>query len=216
LNDLWIAYIISAAFLGIVILINLTVGFATTGNDDKDRGTCCRFRGCATGCVVKAIFAINYILFFSIFAATIIFAILLFICFITANLCNDGRQVTVIREQSPFFGTAGYAEDLQQIDLRQFSPLLNMKGNETQLLLFKDHRLKKLCTDYLPGILFYVILVAVGFVLMTIGFVHFLINLSINWVRRTTTQKYAELFYINGAEMIAFGGDDHQDVGHRY
>ena len=90
-----------------------------------------------------------------------------------------------------------------------------MKGNETQLLLFRDHRLKKLCTDYMPGILFYVILVSLGFVLMTIGFVHFLVNLSINWVRRTTTQKYAELFYINGAEMIAFGGDD-QEIGHRY
>lgn len=195
-------------------MINLTVGFATTGNDDKDRsGTCCR--GCATGCVVKTVFAINYLLFIVIFTATIIFAILLFICFITRSLCNDGRYVTFNREESVYLGTANYAENLQQIDLRQFSPLLNMKGNETQLLLFRDHRLKKLCTDYMPGILFYVILVSLGFVLMTIGFVHFLVNLSINWVRRTTTQKYAELFYINGAEMIAFGGDD-QEIGHRY
>src|SRR5947208_2036424 len=57
LNDLRVGYIIFASVIGVVILVNLTVGFATTGTDDKERrrgcDTCCCARGSATGCVVK-------------------------------------------------------------------------------------------------------------------------------------------------------------------
>jgi len=133
------------------------------------------------------------------------------------SLCNDGRFATVDTKQAIVSGIANTLDEAQQIDLRQFAPLIGLtRSNETQLMLFRDHRLKKLCSDYMPGLLFHVLLVSIGMIMLTIGFVNFLINLSVNWVRRTTTQKYAELFYINGAEMIAFGGDDHQDIGHRY
>ena len=56
---------------------------------------------------------------------------------------------------------------------------------------------------------FYVILCTSGLLLMCIGFMNYLINLSVNWVRISTKQKYAELIYINGAEMTAFGDPNH-------
>lgn len=216
-----VACIILAIVIAIIVFVNLTVGFATTGKTDKERPSscrsCCCSRGYATGCVVKTVFVINYILYYLILALTLAFAVLLFSCFCMSRLCNEGRYTTVVPSEAVFLGQVNYAENLQQIDLRQLSPLLALRANETQLMLFKDHRLKKLCVDYMSSLLFYVLLASIGSLLMTIGFVNFLITLSINWVRRTTKQKYAELFYINGAEMIAFGGDDVQnDVSPRF
>lgn len=224
LNDLKVVYIICAAFLGTIVLVNLIVGFATTGKDEKERSSrssccfCC-FKSTITGCVVKTVFAVNYILFYAIFALTVLLTVALFICYIMSRLCNDGRYVTVNRVDSTYMGRADYADDLQQIDLRQLSPLLKLRANETDLLLFKEHRLKSLCVDYMSGLLTYVLLSALGFFLMLIGFVNYLINIGVNWARKNAKQKYAELFYINGAEMTTFGGDtDPQDdlAAHRY
>lgn len=204
-------YIICAAFLGTIVLINLIVGFATTGKDDKERSSrssccfCC-FKSTVTGCVVKTIFLLNYILCFAVFALTIILSIDFFICYIMTRLCNDGRFVNVNPIDSTYMGQANYAENLQQIDMRQFSPFFQLRSNETDLLLFKEQRLKKL-SDYMSGLLTYVLLSTIGSILMCIGFVNYLINIGVNWARNTTKQKYAELFYINGAEMVAFGGD---------
>lgn len=212
LSDVRVGCIILTVFVAIIVTVNLTVGFATTGKSDKERPSscrsCCCSRGYATGCVVKTVFVINYILYYTILALTLCFAVLLFCCYCMSQLCNEGRYTTVNPTDAVFLGQVNYAENLQQIDLRQLSPLLSLRANETNLLLFKDHRLKKLCVDYMSSLLFYVLLASIGSLLMSIGFVNFLITLSINWVRRTTKQKYAELFYINGAEMIAFGGDD--------
>ena len=213
--------IILTTLVAVIVTVNLTIGFATTGKGDKERPSgcrsCCCGRGYATGCVVRTVFVLNYILYYLILALTLLFAVVLFCCFDVSRLCNDGRYTTVNQTEAVFLGQVNYAENLQQIDLRQLSPLLGLRANETNLMLFRDHRLKKLCVDYMSSLLFYVLLTSIGFLLMSIGFVNYLVTLSINWVRRTTKQKYAELFYINGAEMIAFGGDDAQpDMAPRY
>ena len=213
--------IILTTLVAVIVTVNLTIGFATTGKGDKERPSgcrsCCCGRGYATGCVVRTVFVLNYILYYLILALTLLFAVVLFCCFAVSRLCNDGRYTTVNPTEAVFLGQVNYAENLQQIDLRQLSPLLGLRANETNLMLFRDHRLKKLCVDYMSSLLFYVLLTSIGFLLMSIGFVNYLVTLSINWVRRTTKQKYAELFYINGAEMIAFGGDDAQpDMAPRY
>ena len=221
LSDVRVACIIFTSLIAIIVTVNLTVGFATTGKGDKERPSgcrsCCCSRGYATGCVVKTVFLVNYVLYYLVLALTLLFAVLLFCCFTVSRLCNEGRYTTVNPQEAVFLGQVNYAENLQQIDLRQLSPLLGLRANETQLMLFKDHRLKKLCVDYMSSLLFFVLLTSIGCLLMSIGFVNYLITLSINWVRRTTKQKYAELFYINGAEMIAFGGDDGpNDLSARY
>lgn len=202
---------IASAVLAVIVVINLTVGFGTTGKSDKGRGSrlgCCN-RGTATSCVVKSVFAINYLLFPLIFALTLILGIALFLCYIMSRLCNDGTYTTVSHfERGYVQPNINFAENHQQIDLRQFAPILNLRQNETNLLLFENVRLKKLCVDYVQSLDPYMILGFVGFILMTFGFINYLINLTANWVRLSTRLKYAELFYINGAEMIAFGQED--------
>lgn len=68
--------------------------------------------------------------------------------------------------------------------------------------------MKRLCGDYISALTFYIILCSVGMTLVCIGFVNFIINLSVNWARTSTKQKYAELMYLNGAEMTAFNDGD--------
>ena len=202
---------IGSVVLAVIIVINLTVGFATTGKNDKGRGSrlgCCN-RGTATSCVVKSVFAINYLLFPVIFLLTLILGMCLFLCYIMSRLCNDGTYATVSHYDRGYIQpNINFAENSQQIDLRQFAPILNLRQNETNLLLFQNVRLKKLCVDYVQSLDPYMIMGFLGFVLMTFGFINYLINLTANWVRIATRQKYAELFYINGAEMIAFGDGD--------
>jgi hypothetical protein len=209
-NDLKVVYVILTAALAVIIVVNLLVGFATTGKGDKARAPGCRVCGCsrgtATSCVVKSIFVVNYILFYLILALTLCLVVCLFICYVMSRLCNEGRYVTVSTHETGYVQpNINFAENNQQIDLRQFAPLLHLRSNETNLLLFQNYRLKKLCIDYMSSLTFYVILGSVGFLLMCAGFMNYLINLSVNWVRISTKQKYAELIYINGAEMTAFG-----------
>lgn len=205
-----VIYVISATVIGVLIAINLTIGFATTGRGEKPgRGGCKCGRGSATGCVVKWIFVINYVVTMILFVTTVIFLIALFLCYIMTRLCNEGRFVTASSYERGYIPpNVDFAEsDQQQIDMRQCAPILNLRSNETHLLIFQGHRLKKLCVDYMANLNFYTILSSIGFILMFTGFINYLINLSVNWARLSTKQKYAELVYINGAEMIAFGSD---------
>jgi len=139
--------------LSIIIVVNLLVGFATTGRGDKQRGGCrvcgCT-RGTATSCVVRSIFVLNYVIYYLIIAVTLALVIALFVCYVMSRLCNEGRYVTVSTHETGFTPlTSNVAEADQQIDLRQFAPLLHLRSNETNLLLFRDYRLKKLCIDYM-------------------------------------------------------------------
>lgn len=209
-NDLKVVYVILTAVLGVIIVVNLLVGFATTGKSNKSRAPGCRICGCtrgtATSCVVKTVFVVNYIIYYLVLAVTLALVVALFICYIMSRLCNEGRYVTVSTHETGYIPpNINFAENNQQIDLRQFAPLMSLRPNETNLLLFQNYRLKKLCIDYMSSLTFYVILGTVGFLLMCCGFMNCLINLSVNWVRISTKQKYAELIYINGAEMTAFG-----------
>lgn len=220
LNDLKVVYVICAAVIGVLVATNLTIGFATTGRGEKaGRGGCKCGRGSATGCVVKSVFVINYTVTMILFVTTVLFLIALFLCYIMTRLCNEGRFVTASSYDRGYippnidFGES----DQQQIDMRQFAPILNLRSNETHLLIFQSHRLKKLCVDYMANLNFYTILSSLGFILIFIGFINYLINLSVNWARLSTKQKYAELVYINGAEMIAFGSDSVTgDVNQRF
>ena len=202
--------------ISIIIVINLLIGFATTGSTARNKGKSCETCGCssasATTCLIKTVFVVNYLLFCLLILLTIIVLITLFICYVLSNLCNEGAHMIVnpVNAEWPYPSDVRPGQSAQYIDLRQFSPLLALRSNETQFLYFKDDRLKKLCGDYVSALMFYIILCSVGMALMCSAFLNFLINLSVNWVRISAKQKYAEIMYLNGAEMTAFNeGTEH-------
>ncbi|XP_015795804.1 uncharacterized protein LOC107372151 [Tetranychus urticae] len=216
-NDFKVVYIIFCAFLSAIILINLMIGCMTTGrNTSHYTGQPgCTFCGSATSCLVKCVFIANYILFYLILALTIAFTVALFICYIMSRLCSEGRTYDE-PNGSNHLPPSEVTDSSQQLNLKLFAPLLNIKPNETDhLLVFEGYKLKKLCVDYLSNLYLYIILCFVGFLLLCSGFLNYLINLSINWARITTSQKCAELIYLNSAEMTAFG-DDSIEVGGRF
>jgi hypothetical protein len=187
-----------------------------TGNTDSRKRKPCRTCGCTTAstttCLIKCIFVVNYILFYFLLLLAFVVFITLFLCYALTNLCNEGTRVLLYHNaERPYPSDTRPGQSGQFIDLRQFSPLLSLRSNETEFLYFKDDRLKKLCGDYVSALMFYVILCSVGMFLLCSGFINFLINLSVNWVRMSTKQKYAEILYLNGAEMTAFneGNGDH-------
>lgn len=201
-----------AVILLVIILTNLLIGWVTTGRKTSHyspNGSC----GIANSCVVRTIFIINYILFYLIIVLTLILAISCFICFTMSHLCSEGKTVSDSHHSNSF--PSEIRESNYELNLKLFAPLLKLRPNETELLLFRDHRLKKLCVDYMSHLYLYIILAFGGFLLLFSGFLNFLINLSVNWTRVTTNQKCAELMYINASEMIELGGST-SDPGPRY
>lgn len=201
-------YIVFSVFTSIIILIDLLIGFATTGrNHAAKRGTCL-FCGCTrtstTTFIIKSVLVVNYILFYFLLILTLAVFIVLSLCYLLTNLCNEGTKVYVRQCEWPFQTDTNAGVSSQYIDLRQFSPLLTLRSNETEFLYFKGDRLKKLCGDYVSALMFYIILCSIGLFLLSSGFVNFLMNLSVNWARTSTKQKYKEILYLNGAEMTAF------------
>lgn len=213
-------YIVFTTFVSAIIVINLLIGFATTGHSGSPgKKHTCRTCGCTrastTTCIIKSVLIVNYILFYFLLALTLTACIVLFICYTLTDLCNEGTKVIVHHNTGWHPQDPRPGQNSQFIDLRQFSPMLNLRWNETEFMYFKDDRLKKLCADYISILLFYAILCSMGLFLLCAGFVNFLINLSVNWVRISTKQKYAEIMYLNGAEMTAFG-EGHGEPGSRF
>ncbi|XP_053209186.1 uncharacterized protein LOC128393086 [Panonychus citri] len=216
-NDVKVVYIIFCTLLTVVILINLMIGCMTTGRKASQYmgSPGCSLCGSATSCLVKCVFIANYILFYLILALTIAFTVVLFICYIMSRLCSEGRTYDE-PSGSNHLPASEVTDSSQQLNLKLFAPLLNVRPNETgHLLVFEGYKLKKLCIDYLSNLYLYVILCFTGFILLCSGFLNYLINLSVNWARISTSQKCAELIYLNSAEMTAFGGES-LDVGGRF
>ena len=128
-----------------------------------------------------------------------------------SQLCSEGKTLSESNLGNSF--TSEIRESNYELNLKLFAPILKLKKNETELLLFRDHRLKKLCVDYMSHLYLYIILTFAGFLLLLSGFLNFLINLSVNWARTTTNQKCAELMYINASEMVGFGGNANDELG---
>ncbi|CAG2109369.1 unnamed protein product [Medioppia subpectinata] len=210
LSDLKVWYVVLTIFVSVIIVINLFIGFATTGTAGTKKGKPCRTCGCTrastTSCLIKTVFVVNYILFYFLVLLAIIVLLTLFVCYVLSDLCNEGIDLIVepLNVNNPFPNDIRAGQSSQYLDLRQFSPLLSLRANETQFLYFKDNRLKKLCDDYVSALYFHIILCSIGMVSLCAGFLNFLINLSVNWVRISAKQKYAEILYLNGAEMTAF------------
>lgn len=114
-------------------------------------------------------------------------------------LCNEGPAINLVTDVHSRLPT----EINKLLDMRQFSPVLGLRQNETQLLYFQGQRLQKLCSDYVENIYFHVILCTVGLMLACAGFVNYLINFSVNSAKLSTSQKFVELMYLNN-EMAPF------------
>ena len=191
------------------------IGFATTGSSTARKASprvCGCSRSSTTTCLIKTVVVVNYLLFYFLVVLTIVVLVILFICYVLTSLCNEGTHLIVNPQNPdwPYPTDTRPGQSPQYLDLRQFSPLLALRSNETQFLYFKDDRLKKLCGDYVSALMFHIILCSVGMTLLCAAFVNFLITLSVNWVRISAKQKYAEIMYLNGAEMTAFNeGTEH-------
>ncbi|XP_015787962.1 uncharacterized protein LOC107365015 [Tetranychus urticae] len=209
----WI-YSSFSILVSITILINLLIGCMTTGRRITRYGSVssCGFCGKLTTILLKMIFGLNYLLFLIILILTLIGSIALFNCYVMSRLCNDGlaysSDSSLPSSSSSPLTTNGLPEETvdlnQSLNLKIFGSLLSVRSNETSLLLFKGHRLKKLCIDYISSLYLYLILTFTGFLLLTWGFINFLINLSVNMARIATRRKCAELIYINSPEMANF------------
>ncbi|CAG2170052.1 unnamed protein product, partial [Oppiella nova] len=94
LSDLKVWYVVFTVFVSVIIVINLFIGFATTGTAGTKKGKPCRTCGCTrastTSCLIKTVFVVNYILFYFLVLLTIIVLLTLFVCYVLSDLCNEG------------------------------------------------------------------------------------------------------------------------------
>lgn len=178
------------------------------------RGCCSpdnNFTVSASNFFVKSIFILNYVLYYVILLLSFVVACTLLLTFLLHVLCTTGKCISTVQltpnPQSLCLNKENDETGASNgmIDLRQFSPIFNLKSNETELLLIRGVSLKKLCTDYRRELIPNIIVCFVGFILLLWGFVNFLINISVNYAKISTKRKYAEIYYINSTtEMMPF------------
>lgn len=209
LNDLKVSYIFVAIFIIIVIIFNLVIGFVATDQslyraiDSPTRGRdCCAvtcLKGSTAVCLLQTFLAFNYIIYYVLLMITIVSFIALYTSYIATTLCNVSPAVNMVSDvhaKDPTY-------DDKLLDLRQFAPVIGLRGNETQLLYFQGERLSKFCLNYVSKMNFHVVLCTIGFLLACAGFVNYLINFSVNSAKLSTKQKLSELIYLN-SEMSPF------------
>lgn len=204
LNDLKVSYIFVALFIVIVIIFNLVVGFIATDQspyraiespNSRNRGCCpvtC-LKSSTAVFLLQTFLAFNYIIYYVLLMITILSFVALYTSHLATTLCNEGYKVNY--KLDVHANIPDGADKL--LDLRQFSPVIGLESNETQLLLFQGVRFSKLCTEYVSRFYFHVILCTVGFMLACAGFVNYLINFSVNSTKLSTKQKFTELVYLN-------------------
>lgn len=200
----------------IIILTNLIIGFATSSATLTTKGakdSCSCTRNSTTNCLVRFVFLLNQLIFIIVLLLLIAFCVFSFVLFVLTTLCNDeSRSVEMLLNHDRSFEQAYPGNS---INLQPFAPMLFFKGNETQMLLFRDNRLKTLCRDYVSTLTLYNLIALLGIVLLFIGFHCYLINLTVNRIRIATYKKYTELLYLNGTELNTFN-DASYDNGERF
>lgn len=218
INDLKVFLLFVACFIAVIILINLSIGFATSSsrlNTKRSRRDCFCSRHSTTNCLIRFVFLINQLIFFLVLILLIIFCITSFVFFILTVLCTDENRTTEALLNNDKSFDLAQSNNNQGINLQPFGSLLMFNSNETHLLLFKDNRLKILCRDYVSTLTLYNLITLLGILLLYIGFHCYLINLTVNRIRISTYKKYTELLYLNGTEMNTFN-DNSYDTGERF
>lgn len=210
--------------IAIVILTNLIIGFATSSskfdgkatNRRAASGNCFCSRHSATNCLIRFVFFINLIIFIVVLVLLVLLCLVLFASYILTTLCTADApppaQDAVLNGAEKAFNPA-YSNNV--INLQPFASVLAFNSSETDLLIFKDHRLNSLCRDYVSTMTLYTAITLLGMTLLYIGFHCYLINLTVNRIRIATYKKYTELLYLNGTEMNTFN-DASYDNGERF
>lgn len=210
LNDLKVAYIFGALFIIIVIIFNLVIGFVAADQSvyrsvespSRPARGCCAvtcLKSSTAVCLLQTFLAFNYIIYYVLLLITILSFIALYTTSIAAILCNEAPAINLNIEAHSKIPL----EDNKLLDLRQFAPVINLRSNETELLLFKGQRFQRLCLDHVAKFNFHIILCTMGFLLACAGFVNYLINFSVNSAKLSIKQKFSELVYLN-SEMSPF------------
>lgn len=209
------------AFVAILMMINLIIGFATSSVklDPKgiERKQCFCSRHSATNCLIRLIFLLNQFVHLIILILLIIFSLSAFSLYLTGTICTHETNNSM---NDPHNGQdSKYGESLQnQINLQPFSGLLFFQPRQSEMLIFRENRLKVLCRDFVPTLTLYNLITLLGLALLYIGFHSYLINLTVNRIRISTYKKYTELLYLNSTEMQIFGpnADCSFDVPERF
>lgn len=236
--------------LGLVIIINLLVGFATASTNLSTSSStsshrrlrqsnggcgCLCFRHSATNVLIRTMFGVNQLIHFLFLLLLIGFCLLSFVAYLMTTLCNNASheeyQMATAGNgnggQFPGATDPAYTAYSASINLQPFTPLLAMFNSsaDSQLLLFKDNRLKVLCRDYVSTLTIYTLISLLGVALVFIGFHCYLINLTVNRIKLSTYKKYTELLYLNqsmggigggvGVELNTFN-DSSNDYGDRF
>lgn len=205
LNQLKVIYIFVVLFIIIVIVFNLVVGYVATDPSPyhrkprtpstitaTNRFCCCCLsssgRNFIRACLLRTFFSLNYMIYYSLFALTIVSTIGLFSVHVLHRVCQLGTTMQTTRQLKQ--------EGFASLDLTLIGSLMGMSGNDTSLMSFQTARYQKLCFEFVPKLDFLLILSCIGLVLACAGFVNYLINFGINTIKLHTRNKNNDKTYL--------------------
>lgn len=154
--------------------------------------------------VQKILFLVNHLTMLIMFALTSVVTIIMFVFVTLKGLCTDGSNALNIPPEDAFKKGFAPGEIGQFLDLREYSPLIYLRTNETQFLYFKDDRLKMFCDDYVSMLFLYNLFYFISSLVMFYSIYNIIMVSSINLSRYLCTNKLQEIYSLNAHEMQAF------------
>lgn len=222
LNQLKVIYIFVVLFIIIVIVFNLVVGYVATDPSPyyrqprtpptitaTNRFCCCCLSSSARNflraLLLRTFFSFNYLIYYSLFALTILSFIGLFITNLLHQMCVHSRiktpasDIVVVNPSDVSFNSQVRELDeavSSSLDLSQYGSLMGLSENDTALMNFQTDRYQKFCLEYVDKLDFLLILSSIGLVLACAGFVNYLINFGINTIKIHTRHKNNDKTYL--------------------
>ena len=151
--------------------------------------------------VQKILYLVNHLTLYIMFALTLIVTIIVFTFTILKSLCNEGSNVPKTMPLDPYKIGFNPGEIGQYLDLREFTPLINLRSNETMYLYFQNDRLKILCDDYVSTLYVYNIIFFASQILTIYTMFNIVTTYSFNISRNITKKKLQELYFLNNNEL---------------
>lgn len=202
IKDIRIGLIVFYVVTMLLICYNLIISFRITinSNDAIDsplsKKKSKRIFCLDSGIIQKITFIVNQLFMVTLFTVTMFIIVEFFVLWTLTHLCTDGSNVMRLMPQDQYKSDRLPGQLGQFLDLREFSPILGLRMNETQFLYFENDRLKMFCDDYVSISYLYSIIFFISSIITYYSLVQLNILLSSNISKDSIRKDFQDVMFL--------------------
>lgn len=201
LRDLKIFIVSFYAYTILLMAYNLVIAVRCTGIVTVAINRQSRIYCLDSAIVQKILLILNHLTLLATFTLTLAITILTFILTTLKALCIEGSNVPKMLPVDPYKIGFNPGELGQALDMREFTPLVGLRSNETMYLYLKGDKLKTFCDDYVTILYLYNLFFFGASILALYAMFNIVLTFGYNLSRNVTKKKLQELYFLNSSEL---------------